>query len=95
MPAYLVVHVEISDMDQYREYTKLTPPVVENYGGRFIARGGEVVTLEGPEETRRVVIIEFPTMEQLTAWYHSEEYQNAKAVREGAAVASFIGVPGV
>ena len=94
MSAYLVVHVDISDMDQYREYTKLTPPIVESYGGKFIARGGDVVTLEGPEETRRVVLIEFPTMEQLTAWYHSDEYQAAKVVREGAAVASFIGVAG-
>lgn len=95
MTAYLIVQVDISDMEQYREYTKQTPPIVEKYGGKFIARSSQVVTLEGPEEKRRVVILEFPSMEQLTSWYHSDEYQNAKAVREGAAVASFIGVEGV
>lgn len=95
MPAYIIARVEVTDWDKYGQYLKVTPGVIEQYGGRFIARGGEMVTLEGPEETKRLVLLEFPSMERAKAWYHSEEYQNAKKIRAGAATASFIAIDGV
>jgi uncharacterized protein (DUF1330 family) len=95
MTAYIIIHVDVTDMDQYREYTKLTPAVIEQYGGKFIVRNGNKVTLEGPEETRRLVVLEFPTMEQAQAFYYSPEYAEAKAVREGAATGQFVAVEGL
>mgnify|MGYP000335801848 CR=1 FL=1 len=95
MPAYVVVRVNVTDMDAYKEYTKLTPPSIEKYGGKFIARGGEVTTLEGDEETQRVVLLEFESVEVAKAWYNSPEYQAAKAVRKDAAEAQFIVIEGV
>ena len=95
MSAYLVVHVDISDIDQYREYTKLTPPIVEEYGGKFIARGGDVVTLEGPEETRRIVIIEFPSINAAKAFYYSEEYTKAIELRKDAADFELVAIEGL
>lgn len=94
MPAYIIVKVSVTDMDTYQEYMKLTPAAVEAHGGTFIARGGEVETLEGPKETRRVVLLEFPNLERARAFYHSEQYQDAKKLREGAAEASFVLVDG-
>lgn len=94
MSAYVIVHIDVTDMDQYREYTKLTPATIEKFGGKFIVRGGEKVTLEGPEETRRVVVVEFPSLEIAKQWYHSEEYQAAKSVRQNAAEGVFIAVEG-
>lgn len=95
MTAYIIVHMDVTDPEQYKEYTKLTPAVIEQYGGRFIVRGGSKVTLEGPEETRRIVVVEFPSMEQAQAFYRSPEYQQAKAVRDGAATGHFVAVEGV
>ena len=60
MTAYLVIRVAVTDWDRYREYMALTPAALAKYQGRFIARGGESVTLEGPEETRRLALVEFP-----------------------------------
>jgi len=73
----------------------LTPATIAKYGGRFIARGAEIVSLEGPQETRRVVILEFPSLEKARQWYNSDEYQAAKKVRAGAAKAEFIAIDGV
>jgi len=95
MPAYIIARVEVTDWDKYREYLKVTPGTIAQYDGRFVARGGEMVTLEGPEETQRLVILEFPSMESAKAWYHSEEYQSAKKIRAGAATASFIAIDGI
>ena len=95
MAAYVIAKINVTDRDRYKEYTKVTPGVVEKFGGRFIARGGEVMTLEGPEENRRVVIIEFPSLEKAKAFYFSKGYAEAKKLREGAAIASFIVVDGI
>src|SRR5215471_14626360 len=94
MPAYIVARVEITDPVRYQEYIKATPAAIARYGGKFIVRGGEVITLEGPPETRRLVVIEFPTLDQAKAFYLSEEYGKAKALRAGAAVGQFLAVPG-
>src|SRR5688572_19951689 len=59
MPAYIIVLADVTDPEQYAQYTKVTPSVVAHFGGRFVARGGRTETLEGPPETRRVVLIEF------------------------------------
>ena len=61
---------------------------------RFVVRGGEMVTLEGPEETRRLVVIEFPSLERAKEFYHSEEYSRVKKRREGAATGQFIVIDG-
>lgn len=90
MPAYVIVLVEVTDPEKYRQYTQATPSVIAQFGGKFIVRGGKTVTLEGPEEKRRVVVIEFPSFEAAQAFYLSEEYQWAKKLREGAAVGTFI-----
>ena len=58
MSAYLIGQIQVTDLERYKEYMKASPGVNEKFGGRFIVRGGERVTLEGPEETRRIVVIE-------------------------------------
>src|SRR4051794_38249249 len=95
MPAYLIGRVHVNAWPRYSEYTKATPAIIAQFGGRFIARGGETVTLEGAEETSRLVLIEFPTLAAAKEFFHSEEYRRAKALREGAAVAQFVVIDGV
>ncbi len=95
MAAYIIGRVQVTDWPRYAEYMKQTPGIIAQYGGRFIARGGESMTLEGPEETDRVVILEFPTFAAAKQFFHSEEYQSARTLREGAAVAQFFAIDGV
>ena len=95
MPAYLIARVQVTDWDRYREYTKLTPGAIEQFGGRFIVRGGQTVTLEGPPETGRVVVIEFPSFDRAKDFYESEAYSRARKLREGAATGQFMLVDGV
>jgi len=95
MAAYLLARVEVTDWDHYKEYTKKTPGAIAKYGGKFIVRAGDMVTLEGPEETRRVVLIEFPSFEKAKEFYYSQEYQEAKKLRAGAATGQFLAIDGV
>ena len=92
--AYVLVQVEVSNPQQYGEYTKLSPGIIEKFGGHFLARGGRSTTLEGPPAPGRVVVIEFPSFERAQAFYNSPEYVAARKVREGAAKAQFVLVEG-
>jgi uncharacterized protein (DUF1330 family) len=94
MSAYLIARVDVQDWDRYREYMRHTPRVIANFGGRFIVRGGETITVEGPQETRRLVVIEFPSFSQAKAFYESGEYRRIKEFRDGAGAAQFVIVDG-
>jgi uncharacterized protein (DUF1330 family) len=93
--AYVIVQVDVMNAQQYGEYTKLSPGIIEKFGGRFVARGGRAVTLEGPPARSRVVVVEFPSFERAQEFYNSPEYQAAKRVRDGAATAQFVLVEGM
>lgn len=95
MSAYVVANIDIRDPVRYAEYVKLTPATVAPFGGHFIARGGKSERLEGDTAANRVVILEFDTYEQAKAWYDSENYRTARAVRQSASVGSLILVDGV
>lgn len=93
--AYMLVQVDVTNAPQYGEYTKLSPGIIEQFGGRFLARGGRTVTLEGAPARSRVVVVEFPSFERAQQFYNSQEYQAAKHVRDGAATAQFVLVEGM
>ena len=95
MAAYVIARVEVTDRQRYKKYLELTPATIAKYEGRFIARGAETMTLEGPEEKRRVVILEFPSFERAKQWYNSEEYQAVRKLRVGAAEGDLLAIDGV
>jgi len=84
MAAYWMARVKVTDEDSYGEYAKRAGPAIEKHGGRFLARGGRFVTLEGAEYPRNV-LVEFPSVEAAQACYNSPEYQEAVAFAKGAA----------
>lgn len=95
MSGYILAMVDVTDMEQYKKYTKLTPAIIEQHGGRFLTRGGRTQLLEGSMDERRMVLLEFPTYEDAQAFYNSAEYQSAMTLREGAADGIFIALEGV
>ncbi len=95
MPAYMIVRAKVTDPDQYAQYTKLTPAILEKYGGRFVIRGGEKHVLEGPAVPERIVLLQFPDVASAKSMYNSAEYQAAIKARADAAEASFIVMEGL
>ena len=91
---YVIGQIDVSNPQAYGEYAKLSPGIIDKFGGKFVARAGRTVTLEGTPARSRVVIIEYPSFERAQAFFSSPEYQKAKKLREGAANAQFILVEG-
>ena len=94
MTAYVIYEADITDPEQYEQYKTRAAPSVTAAGGRYIARGGTVESFEGAAPAR-VVVLEFPTFDAATAWYHSDEYAEAKSLRAAAATARMFLVDGV
>ena len=85
MPAYLIAQVTVRDAATYERYKDLVPPSITLYGGRYLARGGLTETLEGSWRPKRIVVLEFPSVERARQWWSSPEYAEAKALRQASA----------
>lgn len=94
MTAYVIVDIEITDPEGYAEYKNLAPAAVALYGGKYIARGGQTETLEGDWQPKRLVILEFPSIDQAKAWLNSPEYAPARALRHRYAKSNMVVIEG-
>lgn len=94
MAAYIIVQVSVNDPQRYENYKSMVPPTLEPYGGRFLVRGGAVENLEGSWNPVRIVVIEFDSVESAKAWWGSDEYAEAKALRQATADTEMIVVEG-
>ena len=95
MPAYVIADVTVTEPTGFEEYRKQVPATVTKYGGRFLARGGKHEKLEGGWQPSRLVIIEFPSLEQAKRWHDSQEYREPKALRQKTAKTNVVLVEGV
>ena len=95
MPAYVIVHVEVLDPKGYERYKPLASESIARHGGRYIARGGRAVALEGERQPSRVVILEVPSLEAAQKWHASEDYAPAKAMRHRHARTEMLVVEGI
>ena len=95
MPAYVVNDMEVTDPVTFDQYRQLSPSTVALYGGRFLVRGGEVWPQEGTWSPRRLVILEFPSVERAQAWIDSPEYAPARRLRQMSSVSRLVIVDGV
>lgn len=82
--AYWIAHVTVTDEEAYARYAKLAGPAVAKHGGKFLARGGRHVWLEGPKEHTRNVVAVFPSLEDAEACYRGPDYQEALSHARGA-----------
>lgn len=95
MSAYLVAEVQVDDEEIYKTYTAKSPAIIQKYGGRFLARGKALETLEGQPFNKRIVVVEFPDSDAARRFYNSKEYQQARELRLPVSSAQFILIEGI
>jgi uncharacterized protein (DUF1330 family) len=95
MSAYLIADVEVLDAAGYEAYRQQVPATIAAFGGRYLVRGGSLTVLEGDGSPARCVILEFPSMAQLQAWYTSPEYAPLIAIRQRTTKSKLLMVDGL
>ena len=95
MPAYIIVEIDILDPVGYEEYKSLAGATVEKYGGKYIVRGGKTEALEGDWRPKRIVVLEFESMQRAKDWLNSDEYCKPRKMRHRTARTNMILVEGM
>jgi uncharacterized protein (DUF1330 family) len=94
MAAYVIAEIEVTDPAAYEDYRKQVAAVVSKYGGKFLVRGGKIEPLEGGWSPKRLVVLEFQSMEQAQKWYRSSEYAPLIKLRQKASRGKLVMVEG-
>jgi uncharacterized protein (DUF1330 family) len=81
---YLLVTMNITDPERYRQYMAEAPKAVKAYGGEYLVRGGKHETLEGDWAPHRVAVLRFPSYEKAKAFYDDAQYTQIRELRNGA-----------
>jgi uncharacterized protein (DUF1330 family) len=95
MPAYLISDLTVRNAEAFETYRTRAAKAIAQFGGRYLARGGEVQLLEGTWNPRNIVVAEFPSLAQARAWYRSAEYARALEFRDRALSRNLIFADGV
>ena len=95
MSAYVIVEIDIVDPTGYEEYKQLASATVEKYGGKYIVRGGAVETVEGDWKPKRIVVLQFGSMQRAKDWLYCEEYREPRKMRHRTARTRMVVVEGV
>jgi uncharacterized protein (DUF1330 family) len=81
MSAYFVLQIEWTSDDARRAYIEGISGMIEKHGGQFIVSSTDFRVAEGNWRPGRLVVVKFPTMQSLSAWYDSEEYRTLRELR--------------
>ncbi|MGI0028645.1 MAG: DUF1330 domain-containing protein [Nitrososphaera sp.] len=95
MAAYLVAELEVTDPALFEDYRKRVQATIAAHGGRYLARGGALESLEGGWNPKRMVILEFPSLAQAKTWYGSPEYQELLKLRLRSSKGKVVLIEGV
>jgi uncharacterized protein (DUF1330 family) len=95
MPAYLIADIELKDSAAYQGYVREVSRLIERHGGTYLARGGQVETIEGEWAPRRLVIVRFPDMQAIRDFFADPDYQSVAEIRWKTATSNIVAVDGV
>ena len=94
MAGYVIAQMSVTDPEAFADYPGQAGPTVAAFGGRYVVRGGTIDNIEGDWKPGRVVIIEFDSVSLAKAWYDSQMYEEAKALRIRSTISSLMIVEG-
>lgn len=95
MTAFVIFDIEVTNPKDYEGYKQLAAPTVALYGGNYVVRGGHTETLEGDWQPKRIVVLQFESVERAKAWINSPEYAEARVLRHKYSISKAIVVEGV
>ena len=94
MTAYVILDIDVKDQATYAHYVAKAPATVTAYGGKYLARAGRTEKLEGEWVPKRLVILQFDSLERAQEWLNSPAYAPVKALRHKAAHSNIVVIEG-
>lgn len=86
MAAYLIVDTLLDNADLYEQYKSKARPLIEKFGGVYLARGGRMTLRETDLwSPTRLVLVRFPDVESANRCLDSSEYQQILPISKKSA----------
>ena len=95
MRTYAIAEVDVSNAEMFRRYMELVPKTVDQFGGKYLVRGGTVKSIDGDWNPKRLVVIEFESMDEAIRWYNSKEYSEVLKIRHISSDTKLVFVEGI
>ncbi|HEY7749574.1 MAG TPA: DUF1330 domain-containing protein [Aestuariivirgaceae bacterium] len=96
MAAYVIVDTRLIDAGAYEDYKVKARPIIEKFGGKYLARGGAMEVLEDELwRPSRMVVVEFADMSQALSCLRSAEYLAVRPIRHANAKSTVLVVEGL
>jgi uncharacterized protein (DUF1330 family) len=95
MNTYVIFDVDIRDLARYQVFMNQVKPAIEAAGARYLARGGPHTVHEGDWTPRRIVLLEFASIESWTAFYNGPIYIGLKSIRDECSSARLVSFEGI
>jgi uncharacterized protein (DUF1330 family) len=83
--ACVIGHITIHDTTKWAEYRSRVPATLTPWGAELMLRGKTARVLGGRHAHTDVVVIRFPSLAAVDAWFASADYQALIPLRNAAA----------
>jgi uncharacterized protein (DUF1330 family) len=94
--AYVVAENTLTNQDGYmKEFVPPVTKVIQDAGGKFLARGGKTISFQGAPPASRVVVFQFDSLDKAQAWWNSPANKAAQAIGDKYATFHVYAVEGL
>ena len=91
---YLIIRINIINVELFQQYPPLSTKAVEKFGGKYLIRGGAFEIMEGQWPAERTTIVEFESFDKAKEFYNSLDYDGAKKIRIESTISELILIEG-
>lgn len=95
MAAYAILDVTVHDIAEFLTYQRKLAPLLHAAGARYLARGGELRVYEGDYEPGRLIVVEFPSLDAMDAFYRGDDYLGLQRERDACSTCRILAVQGL
>ena len=95
MKGYVFMDAEIIDTEAYSEFAGKSSAAVAAHGGRMLVRTSDIEAVQGDWAPKRLVVLEFDSLEAAKGYIASAEYAALDDLRRQATRANIVVVEGL
>jgi uncharacterized protein (DUF1330 family) len=95
-PVFQITEITVNNQDGYsKEFLPVIGKLTTDAGGKFLARGGKTISVQGAPPERRIVVVQYDSLDKMQALFDSSAFKQAIAVGNKYATQRTFGVEGV
>jgi uncharacterized protein (DUF1330 family) len=81
MPGFYIAEINVKNQDAYmKEFVPAGVKALQDAGGKFVVRGGNIVATQGAPPAARIVVLQFASIDKAQNWWNSQPQKEAQVI---------------